>query len=184
VRLDDLKEKFGDLIKIEWKSFMLRPTEAGRKTREEFIEYTRNWARMTEVDPRLEATSPWASGDPSPSHSLPALAAAKLVKTYGDAVEDDFHHRMFKAYFSQNRTISDLAVITSIAAEAGLDPVEFAAAFEAQQDTLANLVIADHNEAQQIGISGVPATIVNNEVLVSGAQPTEAFVGLIEERLS
>ncbi len=49
MRFDDLKDKFGDLIKIEWKAFMLRPTEAGRKTREEFIEPDRAHARWNEL---------------------------------------------------------------------------------------------------------------------------------------
>lgn len=184
MRLDDLKEQFGDRVEIEWKAFMLRPTEAGRKTRAEFIDYTKNWARMPEVDPRLKATAPWASADPHPSHSLPALVAAKVVAAFGAAVEDDFHHQMFDAYFAQNRTISDRAVIVSIAADCGLDPTEFGEAFDAQYDTLADEVRAEHDEARRLGISGIPATVVDDAMLVSGAQPTETFVRLIEERLA
>ena len=137
MRLDDVKEHFGDRIAIEWKSFMLRSTDGIRRTREEFIAYTRNWVRLPEADARLEVTAPWASEDEHPSHSLPALAASKLAATYGLEAEEAFHRAMFKAYFSENRTISDKGVIAAIAGECGLDPTVFAAEYQAQELTLA-----------------------------------------------
>ncbi len=92
MRLDDLKDQLGDKIRIEWKSFMLRPSEQGRKSRQEFLEYSKLWAPMRDLDPRLAVTSPWGSENPHPSHSLPALAGSKLIKTFGEDIEDDFHH--------------------------------------------------------------------------------------------
>jgi len=184
VRLDDLKTKYGDAIRVEWKSFMLRPSEQGRKSRAEFIDYTRNWARMPDADPRLIVTSPWASDDEHPSHSLPALVAAKLAESHGEAGADDFHHRVFDAYFNQNRTISDVAVLATVAGECGLDPDQFAADFASQRETLEARVIDDHNEAVQLGATGVPATIVDNRIAISGAQDTSVFIQAIDQVLA
>ena len=157
MRLDDVQEHFGDRIVIEWKSFMLRSTETGRKTREEFITYTRNWTRMPEADARLEVTAPWASEHEHPSHSLPALAASKLAATYGPDVEEAFHRAMFKAYFADNRTISDSGVIASLAGDCGLDPVEFATEYRAREQALGAEVISDHDDAVRLGINAVPS---------------------------
>ena len=184
MRLDDLKAKYGDKIRIEWKSFMLRPTEQGGKTRAEFVEYSRLWSRMPETDARLEVTSPWASDDPHPSHSLPALIAFKLVEAHGEPVADDFHHRVFNAYFNENRTISDLEVLAAIAEESGLSAADFTANFAAQRQALQAQVFDDHNEAIQLGVSGVPFTIVDNQVAISGAQDTAVFIEVIDEVLA
>jgi predicted DsbA family dithiol-disulfide isomerase len=181
VRLDDLKDQLGDKIAIKWKSFMLRPSEQGQKTREEFLEYSKLWGRMSELDPRLVVTAPWGSDDPHPSHSLPALAASKLVETFGDAVSDDFHHRMFKGYFFENRTISETGVVRAVAAEAGVDPVGFTSQFAEQRDELNARVIADHNEAIQLGVNAVPTVVVNNEVAIPGAQDTAIYLQVVEE---
>lgn len=184
MRLDDLKAKYGDKIRVDWKSFMLRPTEEGGKTRAEFVEYTRNWSRMPEADARLVVTSPWASDDPHPSHSLPALVAFKLVETYGEAVADDFHHRVFNAYFNENRTISDVDVLAAIASEAGLDANDFTSDFAEQRSTLEAQVYNDHNEAVQLGATGVPATILDNQIAISGAQETAVFADAIDGLLA
>ena len=183
MRLDDVKFELGDKIQIEWKSFMLRPTEQGRKSRQEFLEYSELWGRMPETDPRLAVTSPWGSEDPHPSHSLPALAASKLVRSYGAEIEDDFHHRMFRAYFKENRTISELAVIVAVAAEAGVDATDFEDKFVAQRDELNARVIADHTEASQRGVSAVPTIVVNDEVAIPGAQETETYLRVFNEML-
>ncbi len=184
MRLDDLKDHLGDKIRIEWKSFMLRPSEQGSKSRQEFLEYSKLWAPMSDLDTRLAVTSPWGSDDPHPSHSLPALAASKLIKTFGEVIEDDFHHRMFKAYFLENRTISDVGVINAIAAEAGADAKDFASKFAAQRQDLDSQVIADHNDAIQHGVTAVPTVIVNNEIAIPGAQETDTYMRVISDILA
>lgn len=183
MRLDDVKVELGDKIQIEWKAFMLRPTEQGSKSREEFIEYTKLWSRMSETDSRLEVTSPWGSDDPHPSHSLPALAGSKLAQTYGAEIEDEFHDRMFKAYFKQNRTISDQSVIVAVAAESGIDATDFEEKLIAQQDELNAQVIADHTAASQRGVSAVPTVVVNDEVAIPGAQDLETYLRVFNDML-
>lgn len=183
MRLDDLKATYGDQIRVDWKSFMLRPTEQGQKSRAEFVEYTHHWSRMPDADSRLVVTSPWASEDQHPSHSLPALVAFKLAESYGEAIADDFHHRVFNAYFNENRTISDLDVLAAIASDCGLDEGEFKRAFVERHSELEAQVVDDHNEAIQLGVSGVPATILDDQITISGAQDTAVFEQAIDNLL-
>jgi predicted DsbA family dithiol-disulfide isomerase len=58
-------------------------------------------------------------------------------------LEDEFHHRMFRAYFYENRTISDADVMSAIAGEAGLDTTDFATNFAEQRAGLERAVIND-----------------------------------------
>ena len=45
MRLDEVKDHFGDQISITWKSFLLKP-ESKTPDREKFIRYTQGWERM------------------------------------------------------------------------------------------------------------------------------------------
>ena len=95
-----------------------------------------------------------------------------------------FHHRVFNAYFNENRTISDVNVLAEIASESGLDADDFEKALAEQQSELETQVFADHNEAIELGVSGVPATVLDNQIAISGAQDTAVFVQAINDLLA
>ena len=50
--------------------------------------------------------------------------------------------RLFEAYFTENRTISDRDVLIDVAGEAGLDTAEFDRIWRDQEDELVAEVIA------------------------------------------
>lgn len=79
---------------------------------------------------------------------------------------------LFDAYFGEAKDVSDVKVLTECAANAGLDSseAERILASDAYRDT----VQQDIAQYQQAGISSVPAFIINNKYLISGAQePTQ-----------
>jgi predicted DsbA family dithiol-disulfide isomerase len=89
--------------------------------------------------------------------------------------------RMFKAYFKEGRDISDHSVLVRIATAAGMDG-----------DTTRKLLEGDANiedirtrdaKSREAGVQGVPAFIVDNHYVVSGAQPTEMWEQVIKEIL-
>ena len=45
-------------------------------------------------------------------------------------------------------------------------------------------VVADHNEAINLRVSGVPATMVDNQFLISGAQDTAVFAQAIDNAIA
>ena len=63
----------------------------------------------------------------------------------------------------------------------GLDAAPFEACLSS--DKYAEAVEADMNEAQGLGLNGTPAFLING-VLLSGAQPYEAFEKVIEQELA
>jgi predicted DsbA family dithiol-disulfide isomerase len=69
-------------------------------------------------------------------------------------------------------------VLSEIAAEAGLDPVEVTEFLGGER--FAREVHAAHQQAERIGIRGVPVFIVDREHAISGAQPPEVLAGLLD----
>ena len=75
---------------------------------------------------------------------------------------------LFDAYFGEAKDVSASAVLADCAEQAGLDKSE--AERILATDEFANTVRDDIAKYQQAGISSVPAFIINNKYLISGAQ--------------
>jgi predicted DsbA family dithiol-disulfide isomerase len=80
---------------------------------------------------------------------------------------------LLAAYFTQGQSPADHAVLTQAAQSAGLD-VERARAI-LQSDEYATDVRAQQQHYTQAGIRSVPAFIINDQYLLSGAQPVAYF---------
>ena len=112
--------------------------------------------------------------------SRPALIGAKFAEAHG--VGPDYHDAVFRAYWQQARNIEDRGILASVAEAVGLEPDRFL-------DALTNPkyiteVNEDIEQAFQFGLSGVPASIFNNKILVVGAQPYPVFKEVAEKVLA
>jgi predicted DsbA family dithiol-disulfide isomerase len=86
-----------------------------------------------------------------------------------------------EAYFAKARQVFDPAVITEVAAGAGLDPAAVTEVLDG--DDYADEVRQDEAQAREIGISGVPFFVFDMALGVSGAQPTELFTRALDQAL-
>jgi predicted DsbA family dithiol-disulfide isomerase len=84
-----------------------------------------------------------------------------------------------EAYFAQARDVFDRAVLTDVAAGAGLDAAEAGKVFDG--DTYAAEVRQDELQARQIGINGVPFFVFDMALGASGAQPTALFASALNQ---
>jgi 2-hydroxychromene-2-carboxylate isomerase len=73
-----------------------------------------------------------------------------------------FIHAVYRAFFVDDRDISDAAVVSEIAREVGIDPAELAAGM--QQPETKERLRAQVEQAIQAGIFGAPTIIVDGEV--------------------
>lgn len=80
---------------------------------------------------------------------------------------------LFKATFTDQRDVSDPAVLAEVAGEVGLDAAKAAGILSS--DTFANEVRAHEEYWRQNGIQAVPSIIINQRWLLQGAQPPEIF---------
>jgi predicted DsbA family dithiol-disulfide isomerase len=173
VRLRRLREEFGERLRLEWRSFLLRPRPDRKRTLDEFRAYTQSWTRPAEQQPDAGTFRPWSTDAGPPSHSIPPHLVAKAAAAIGDEAFDRIHERLMHAYFAENRDITDRATLEAIWREAGLPPESFT---RADDPAILQQVIAEHDEAITHDVHGVPAVrMEGNDVPTVGAQPTEVY---------
>lgn len=111
-------------------------------------------------------------GNTVDAHRLIHLGAERGVQ---DAVKE----RLLQAYVSEREPIGDPAALTRLAVEAGLDEAEVREVLDG--DRYLDAVRADERQARAYGISGVPFFVVDATYGVSGAQPADALLGVLEK---
>jgi predicted DsbA family dithiol-disulfide isomerase len=166
-------------IKIIWKSYELRPKNAPPLP--EAIEKAYR-ERIAAAWPQTQQIAQDRFGVEMKSHrwgvkSRYALEGAKLAEEKGRG--DAYHEAMFRAHFVDDRDFGDLETLADLAAEVGLNQAEFLTAI--QSGAYATQVDADIAQAMAYGLQGVPATIIEHKYLVSGAQPYEVWLDVVQQ---
>lgn len=105
-----------------------------------------------------------------------AQELAKWAETQdgGDAI----HMALFRACFTADRNIAEINVLLEIAASVGLDTVQAKAALE--QRKFREQVDRDWQYSYNTGITGVPAFLAQNQVVV-GCQPYEVLERFVQQ---
>jgi predicted DsbA family dithiol-disulfide isomerase len=172
VRLRRVAEELAGAVRVEWRSFLLRPEPDPQATLEQFRAYTRSWLRPA-ADPDGGTFRVWATDAGPPSHSIPPHLVAKAAATLGDDAFHLIHERLLHAYFAQNRDITNAGTLEAVWREAGLPPEAFA---RAAHPALLRATVAEHADALERGITGVPAVMLEgNDAFILGAQPLETY---------
>ncbi len=118
-------------------------------------------------------TGTWA-GDTADAHVLLAQAADK-------GVEADLLNRLYRAYFTEGRSVFDRQSLMALGEEVGLVPDEMQAALESPERRAQ--VTADQRRAEMMRVRGVPFVLIDGQFAVSGAQPPQAFLQALEAAL-
>jgi predicted DsbA family dithiol-disulfide isomerase len=104
-------------------------------------------------------------------NTMRALSLTELARDRG--LHRPMHDRLMDAYWEEARNIGDPDVLRELAVEVGLTADEAAAALD--DGGLANRVRVSTAQAQALGVTGVPAFVLDNRLLVLGAQPPAVF---------
>jgi predicted DsbA family dithiol-disulfide isomerase len=97
--------------------------------------------------------------------------------TSGAAGQDALVEGLFVAYFEQGRNIADPGTMVEVAAGAGLDRDR--ASEVVASDAYAAEVRADLEAAVDRQLTGVPAFVVADRLLIPGAQEVDTFVAVL-----
>jgi predicted DsbA family dithiol-disulfide isomerase len=160
-------ETDGD-VSLEWRSYLLRPRPDPDRDLERFRAYTRSWRRPA-AEPDAGRFREWQGDAGPPSHSVPPQLAAKAAARLGPDAFRRLQQRLLEAYFGESRDISDAATLRALWGEVGLPAAEFE---RTRDPALRRETLAQHQEALESGVTGVPALrLVGNEALIVGAQP-------------
>ncbi len=81
--------------------------------------------------------------------------------------------RLFSAFFSERKAVDEVEVLVNCAKDVGLDQNQ--ARMILNEQTYADKVRASETQWLQRGIHGVPAFVLNQQYLISGAQEVTTF---------
>lgn len=118
----------------------------------------------------------FARGREITSNSHLALEAAEFAA--GTPQAWPFHRAMFKAYFEDLEDIGQLDTILRVAASVGLDTEALRTTLETRE--LRERVDEGIAWARQIGVTGVPTFVIDDQHGVVGAQDHDVFVRVFE----
>lgn len=112
-----------------------------------------------------------------PTNTHDAHQLTQFAKQHGKA--NELVERLFKAYFTEGLDLGDHTTLARLAAEIGLNEQEALKALE--EASLDQTVTEELQEGARLGISGVPFFVFNNKYAVSGAQPSVAFLEVLQQ---
>ena len=127
-------------------------------------------ARLTELGAGLGFTFNFSEN----SRMVNTFLAHQLIEWAEDkGCQMDMKLALFKAYFTDGQDVSDLTILTDVAAGLGLDPEE------------AHTVLTSEKMAWNVrtmqkfwidkGVRGVPAMVFDSKYLLTGAQGAETY---------
>jgi predicted DsbA family dithiol-disulfide isomerase len=87
--------------------------------------------------------------------------------------------RLIVGYQAEGQPIADHDTLTRLAVEGGLDEAEVRAVLAS--DRYADAVRADEAEARELGVRGVPFFVFDRRYAVSGAQPSDVLLEVLEQ---
>ena len=122
----------------------------------------------------------WIGEDP-PSSSLPPLVALEAALAQGPAVQRELLRAMRRAAFVEGINIARRDVQLELASRVGLDLHGFVEALD--DASLEQSVTGSAEEAESLGIRGVPALVIGGEWLMQGCRDISEYRHVIDKYL-
>jgi predicted DsbA family dithiol-disulfide isomerase len=180
-RLDYLRDEYGPALRWSLRPYPLRPENQlpDRKQRSVLARHLRRLGREQEgkgVKPDL-----WTGQDP-PASSVPPLVALEAALPQGPELQREFLKAMRRAAFLESINVARRDVQFELGARVGLELGRFAEQLDdprVEQDV--NEAV---EEAEALGIRGVPALVIGGEWLMQGCRELSEYRQVIDKYLS
>lgn len=177
VRLERIEAESAGRVRLEWRTYLLRPEPRPGRSLDAFRDYTRSWLRPA-AEPDAATFQVWQGDAGPPSHSVPPHLVAKAAAALGDDAFRRIHRALLEAYFGHSRDITDPDTLQAIWRECALPETELARA--STPEVLAQ-TLGEHHAALELGMNGVPAVrVAGDDAFVTGALPVETYRRWIE----
>jgi|SRR5690625_460318 len=178
--------KHKDKVHVQWFSFELDPnlvTDPDKSDMEHLSE-TKNMSpeqlqqiTQTAVKMGEEMGLNFNFENTKLANSFNAHRLIQLAKT--KSLDTEAEEALFKVHFEEGKNIDDKSVLREVGESIGLRPEDVDRMLFT--DEFSKEVEQDKQEAASIGVRGVPFFVFNNRYAVSGAQPTEAFLEVLNK---
>lgn len=186
-RLEAAAEQAGIELEVHWHSYELDPDAPAKhavsNTERLAQKYGRSIEDMQEMQQQIALMAAeegiefnWQqanSGNTFNAHRIIHLAQSKGL---GNQAEEAF----FYTYMTQGLPIGERETLEDVAARIGLDAAEVE--YVLDTDLFADFVRHDQQIAhEQLKVTGVPFFVFEQRVALSGAQPREVFIQVMEK---
>lgn len=174
-------------LEVEWKSFQLDPTipevpkhqenmyqfVAARKG----ISYERSVAMHGQVGIMAKNAGLQYNFDKMRvTNSMKAHRLIQMAKTKG--LGEEVEERLFYAYFTEGKNLSDDAVLTELGNNIGLTTADVKEALT--NPVFKDKVEAEGKEASRLGAKGVPFFVIDRKYAIAGAQPGAEMLKVLQ----
>lgn len=172
-------------VEVEWRSFELDPYSNPEKGADQIDliaeKYGKDRAWVESMNHKIsdmgkESGIEFHLNKVVPSNSFKAHKLLHLAKFYG--IQNELQESLFRAKFTEGKDINDNGELIALGEKENLDPIEIKEVLESkryEQD-----VRKDEETGARLGIRGVPFFVINHSDALSGAQPPEAFLEVLE----
>jgi predicted DsbA family dithiol-disulfide isomerase len=182
-----------DDVEVEYRSFELDPSTtsalaAGEGPSHAELIAGKYGMPLAQAEAAIASTSQAAAGEGLDFHMDRALHsntfdAHRVIHLAAErGLQGAVKERLMKAYFTDGEPVGDRPTLVRLAAEVGLDAAEVEQVLSTQQ--YADAVRADEAEARSLGINGVPFFVVDRKYGVSGAQPADQLLSVLDRAWS
>lgn len=139
--------------------------EQSKKMHQDLIQYAKSVGLEYNLDKALV------------TNSLKGHRLIQVAKTKG--LGEKAEERLFYAYFTQGKNLSDVSTLIELGKEIGLTEIEVN---EALTNSLyVQKVESDTKEAQTLGARGVPYFVINRKYAIAGAQQPNEILKTFEK---
>lgn len=177
-----------DEVEVEWKAFQLDPNFVQNPNEKLDLseslakKYNRSVEDMKQMQNQITQTAKTVGLDYDFDKAITfnTFNAHRIInKAKEKGLDDKAEEIFFKAYFTEGKDMGNPEVLKTLSLEIGLNEDEIKDALE--NDKYGYEVNQDIQEAQQLGVSGVPFFVMDRKYGVNGAQPVEAFTQTLEK---
>src|SRR4051812_5429345 len=179
-RLEVLREEYGPSVRWSFKPYALRPENQLPDKKQRSL-LARHFRRISkEREGRGVKADLWTGQDP-PSSSLPPLVALEAALAQGPEMQRALLKAMRRKAFAEGINIARRDVQVELAAQVGLDVSRF---LERLEDPRLEASVNDSvEEAEELGIKGVPALVIGGEWLMQGCRDLSEYRHVIDKYL-
>ena len=174
-----------DAVEVVWHSFELDPEapveRVGGYEQHLAAKYGRTVEEAAQMTASMTATAATEGLDfrfdlARPGNTFDAHRLLHLARETG--LQDALKERLLRATFTEGEPVGDHDTLVRLAAEVGLDATEVRTVLAG--DRYADEVRGDEAQARAYGISGVPFFVVDGRYGVSGAQPADVLLQVLD----
>lgn len=173
-------------VEIVWKSYQLMPDMPGSYSQDVYqlvaekhgISLEQSKAMHHELAKTAKEVGLVYNFDKAvPVNTVKAHQLIQFAKVNGK--QEQAEEALFRSYFTEGKNLGDQTTLLEIGASIGLDKAAIKSALE--NGTYLSNVKADLEQAQQVGVRGVPFIVFNRKYAASGAQDPKVFLETLQK---